>query len=91
MAKMNEILSAYINGSKSVDETNAALAAAGSKLTIQCGKKPGNALLDVGVGSPEPCTVQNGKLVNAAGTPHTDQVFYQGEWHVVGDDGVTLV
>ena len=91
MANINEILSAYIQGDKTADETNAALAAAGSKLIVQRGKRPGNALLDIGVGSPEPCKVQNGKLVNAAGTPHTDRVFYQGKWYVVGDDGVTLV
>ena len=90
MNNINEILSAYTRSEKSAEETNAALAAAGSRLTVKPGAKTGNALLNCGVGSPEPCTVEDGKLVGIGGAPHTDQVFYDGRWWNIADDGVTL-
>lgn len=54
------------------------------------GDKPGNAILDSVVGD-EPCTVEDGKLINGNASPHSDVVIYEGEEYHVDDDGVTLI
>ena len=51
----------------------------------------GNALLDIGVGSPEFVIVEDNKLTNAAGVPHQDYVYYKGQVYQLDDDGVTLI
>ena len=70
-------------------EINADLAAAGYQTTF--GDKDGNAFLDSGVGSPEPCTVSGGKLTSGKAVPHQDIVIYDGKQYLVDDDGVTLI
>lgn len=74
---------------KTVDEINADLKAAGFQ--TQFGDKDGNAFLSIGVGSPEPCVVKNGKLTSCKATPHQDIVIYNGVQYHVDDDGVTLI
>lgn len=86
---ISKIILDAVNEGKTDEEINAALEEAGSSLRF--GPKTGNALLDVGVGSPEPCEVKDGKLVNAGGVPHQDYVYYGGKTYQLEDDGVTLV
>lgn len=74
---------------KTQEEINSELAAAGYQTSF--GDKTGNAYLDSGVGSPEPCTVENGKLTSCKAVPHQDIVLYDGEQYHVDDDGVTLI
>lgn len=88
--RIQSILKSYEQGKITVEEANAKLESAGSLLKVQPEPKAGNALLDCHVGSPEPCMVQDGKLVNAVGYPYRDRVFYQDIWYTVGNDGVTL-
>ena len=93
MNKIENISSIILDGvneGKSYEEINAALAEAGSSLVLG-EDKPGNALLSVGVGSPEPCEVLDGKLVHGCAVPHQDYVYYGGRTYQVDDDGKTLI
>lgn len=74
---------------KTQEEINKELAAAGYQTAF--GDKEGNAFLSAGVGSPEPCTVVDGKLTSCKAVPHQDIVIYDGEQYHVDDDGVTLI
>lgn len=85
-----EILNKFTTGETTIDEANEELKEAGSTVYIRANGKMGNALLDIGVGSMEFVIVEDNKLVNAAGVPHQDQVYYKGAWHTLADDGVTL-
>lgn len=84
-----EIITRGQKDGKTNEEINADLAAAGYQTAF--GDKGGNAFLDSGVGEPEPCTVENGKLVSGKAVPHQDIVIYNGEQYHVDDDGVTLI
>lgn len=74
---------------KTQEEINKELAAAGYQTAF--GDKAGNAFLSIGVGSPEPCTVEGGKLTSCKAVPHQDIVIYDGKQYHVDDDGVTLI
>lgn len=74
---------------KTQAEINSELASAGYQTSF--GDKTGNAYLSIGVGSPEPCTVEDGKLTSCKAVPHQDIVLYNGEQYHVDDDGVTLI
>lgn len=88
---ISEIINNAVNEGKSREEINAMLKEAGSSLMLTEGKM-GNALLDIGVGSPEFVVVKDGKLTNGAGgVPHQDYVYYAGKTYQLADDGVTLV
>lgn len=91
MANITEIINKYTNGEEDLETTNKALKEAGSSLVIRRDGKMGNALLDIGVGSPEFVIVENNKLTNAAGVPHQDYVYYKGQVYQLDDDGVTLI
>lgn len=73
---------------KTLAQINEDLNAAG--YITHFGDKPGNAILDSVVGN-EPCTVEDGKLINGNASPHSDVVIYKGEEYHVDDDGVTLI
>lgn len=89
--EISEIIIKAVNEGKSREEINALLKEAGSSLVMTEGKM-GNALLDIGVGSPEFVIVKDGKLTNGAcGVPHQDIVIYAGKMYYLADDGVTLV
>ena len=84
-----EIITQGQKDGKTLAEINADLAAAGYQTAF--GDKDGNAFLDSGVGEPEPCTVEGGKLTSCKANPHQDIVIYNGEQYHVDDDGVTLI
>lgn len=87
-----DILTIIMQGQKdgkTQAEINSELAAAGYQTAF--GDKTGNAYLDSGIGSPEPCTVEGGKLTSCKAVPHQDIVIYGGEQYHVDDDGVTLI
>lgn len=73
---------------KTFNEINEDLKAAG--YTPYFGPKTGNAWLDT-VWGDEPCTVQDGKLINGNASPHSDVVIYEGKEYHVDDDGTTLI
>lgn len=75
---------------KTPEEMTAELAAMGSTLFVRPGWKYGNAILDIGVGSVELVTVEDGRCVSAGGAPQ-DRVYYCGEVYHFAGDGVTLV
>lgn len=88
--EISEIIIKAVNEGKSREEINALLKEAGSSLVMTEGKM-GNALLDIGVGSPEFVVVKGGKLINGAcGVGHQDYVYYAGKTYQLEDDGVTL-
>lgn len=74
---------------KTQAEINNELASAGYQTAF--GDKTGNAYLDSGIGSPESCTVENGKLTSGKAVPNQDIVIYNGEEYHVDSDGVTLI
>ena len=84
-----EIINEGKKNGKTNAEINAELVAAG--YTPYFGEKSGNAKLYCGVGSPEPCTVVDGKLTSIKARPHQDIVEIDGERYHVDDDGVTLI
>ena len=84
-----EIINEGKKNGKTNAEINAELVAAG--YTPYFGEKSGNAKLYCGVGSPEPCTVADGKLTSIKARPHQDIVEIDGEQYHVDDDGVTLI
>lgn len=84
-----EIITQGQKDGKTLAEINADLAAAGYQTAF--GDKDGNAFLDSGVGEPEPCSVEGGKLTSCKAVPHQDIVLYDGEQYHVDDDGVTLI
>ena len=91
MATVVDTLLDYTSGKKTLEETQDALKDIGSSLYINVGGKPGNALLDCGVGSLEPIMVVNGKLENPTGVPHQDFVYYGTTVYQIDDDQVTLI
>lgn len=84
-----EIINEGKKNGKTNAEINAELVAAG--YTPYFGEKTGNGKLSCGAGSPEPCTVENGKLTSIKAVPHQDIVEIDGEKYHVDDDGVTLI
>ena len=88
--EISKVLYQCAQEGKGLEETNTALREAGSRLFVKPGHKVGNALLDIGVGSPEFVVVEDGKLTNGAGVPHQDYVYYAGKTYQLEDDGVTL-
>lgn len=84
-----EIINEGKKNGKTNAEINAELVAAG--FTPYFGEKTGSAKLYCGSGSPEPCTVADGKLTSCKAVPHQDIVEIDGEQYHVDDDGVTLI
>lgn len=84
-----EIINEGKKNGKTNAEINADLVAAG--YTPYFGEKSGNAKLDSGTGSPEPCTVVDGKLTSIKANPHQDIVEMDGEKYHVDDDCVSLI
>lgn len=98
MNKINEIMTAYTAGKKSLKETNAALKDAGAgfcldpmhnKLTAEK-IDAGYGLLDSGTGSLDVVQVKSGKLVNADCGGMYALVWLKNKMYHVGKDGVTL-
>lgn len=98
MNKINEIMTAYTSGKKSLEETNTALKEAGAdfyidpmhnKLTAEK-IAAGYGLLDSGTGSLDVVQVRNGKLVNADCGGMYALVWLKNKMYHVGKDGVTL-
>ena len=98
MNKINEIMTAYTSGKKSLEDTNAALKAAGAgfhldpmhnKLTAEK-IAAGYGLLDSGTGSLDVVQVKSGKLVNADCGGMYALVWLKNKMYHVGKDGVTL-
>lgn len=98
MNKINEIMTAYTSGKKSIEDTNAALKEAGAdfyidpmhnKLTAEK-IDAGYGLLDSGTGSLDVVQVRNGKLVNADCGGMYALVWLKNKMYNVGIDGVTL-
>lgn len=85
---VTEIIKKGQKEGKTLAQISAELADAG--YITHFGDKPGNAVLDSVVGD-EPCTVEDGKLINGNASPHSDVVIYEGEEYHVDDDGVTLI
>ena len=98
MNKINEIMTAYTSGKKSLEDTNAALKDAGAgfhldpmhnKLTAEK-IAAGYGLLDTGTGTLDVVQVRNGKLVNADVGESYALVWLKNKMYHVKPDGVTL-
>lgn len=75
---------------KTPEEMTAELKSMGSNLFVKPGWKFGNAILDIGSGSVELVTVEDGKCTSAAGTEN-DILYFCGEVYHFAEDHVTLV
>lgn len=89
MKSIYDIIAEGQKNGKTNAEINAELKAAGYQTAF--GDKEGNAYLDSAIGSPEPCTVENGKLTSCKAVPNQDIVIYEGAMYHVDTDGVTLI
>lgn len=88
--EISKIINDGVNEGKSYEEINKELKEAGSNLVLS-DEKHGNAIIEIGVGSPEPVTVKNGKLTEPVGVPYQDIVYYNGKAYYLDNDKVTLV
>lgn len=91
--KVNEILKQYFAGDLTEDQANAALAETGTGLRVTDNKAEGcNGMVEVGVGSPEPCYIENGKIVRPTGFGPQYCVYYAGKvWHTTSYEDPTLI
>ena len=89
MATVTEIILNGQNENKTAEEINKELAAAGFDTRVGV-EKTGNAYVDVQVGSLEPVTVENGKIVGGT-IDEMYTVYYDGKvWHTDKDDATLI-
>lgn len=94
---MNEIICDYINGEKTLDEANDALASisAGVKLdpernTIKSGEEADFGLLDTGTGTLDKVKISGGRLVSCDCGSMPARVYFRGKCYEVHGDRLDL-
>lgn len=89
--EIESIILAYTAGDFTIDEANEKLKDLGCTFNLTEDKGAGsNAIMNVGIGSPEPITIKDGKVVG--GAHHSYYIYYKGEiYHCDPADEETIV